>query len=268
MTLWICATCGLEHADTPEPEAICAICADERQYLPVGGQKWTTLADVQRDRSAEIVEMEPDLYGIIVTPKVGIGHRPLLVRTEHGNVLWDAPGFYDDSLIGAIRDLGGIAAIASSHPHLTGLSVSIGQQFGGVPIWYGADDADWIRRPDEQIRLWSGSQEVMPGLRLVQCGGHFTGSAVLHWQAGAGGKGVILTGDTIRPNADRATVSFMRSYPNLIPLPAPVIRQIAAAVEPLAFDRIYGGFDGELIRSDGHNAVQRSAERYIQWIAG
>ena len=107
---------------------------------------------------------------------------------------------------------------------------------------------------------------MAPGVTLIQCGGHFDGSAVLHWAAGADGKGALLVGDTIRPNADRKTVSFMRSYPNLIPLPQGAIRQIAAAVEPLTFDRIYGGFTGEMIRTNGHASVQQSAERYIRWI--
>lgn len=267
MTVWICATCGLEHADTPAPPEKCAICSDERQYIPETGQAWNTLADVQRDRSARIVDLEPDLHGIVVSPKAGIGHRPLIVCTPDGNVLWDAPGFFDDDLLDGIRQLGGLAAIASSHPHLTGLSISISHAFGGIPVYYGEDDREWVRRPDPVIRFWRDQQEILPGVRLVQCGGHFTGSAVLHWANGAGGMGALLVGDTIRPNVDRSTVSFMRSYPNLIPLPESAIRRIVGAVEPLAYDRIYGGFDGELIRSGGPRAVSYSADRYIRWIS-
>jgi hypothetical protein len=60
----------------------------------------------------------------------------------------------------------------------------------------------------------------------------------------------------------------MRSYPNLIPLPAPEIRSIVAVVEPYEFDRIYGGWWGRNIMSDAKNAVRRSAERYIKQIEG
>jgi hypothetical protein len=267
MTIWLCATCGLEHPDTPKrPPGDCAICADDRQYLPIGGQRWTTLAELRKDRHATVTDMEPDLYGIVIDPKVGIGHRALLVRTPAGNLLWDAPGYFDEALIGDIERIGGLVAIASSHPHLTGLSITLSHHFGKVPVWYGADDERWVRRPDDVIRFWRDQEEVLPGLTLVQCGGHFAGSAVLHWAAGAGGRGAILTGDTIRVNQDRTTVSFMRSYPNLMPLSPRSVRKVAAAVEPLAFDRIYGGFDGELIRSGGAEAVQFSAQRYIDWI--
>ena len=59
-----------------------------------------------------------------------------------------------------------------------------------------APDAGWLTRPPERPPVtWSGALEVLPGVTLVQCG-HFAGSAVVHW-AGAGGAGVLLSGDTI-----------------------------------------------------------------------
>jgi hypothetical protein len=266
MTLWLCATCGLEHADTPEPPDTCAICSDERQYLPETGQRWTTLEELQQTHTATIEELEPDLFGITVTPGVGIGHRPLLVRTPEGNVLWDAPGFMDDTLLDAIRDLGGLAAITSSHPHLTGLSVSLSHALGNVPIWYGEDDRRWIRRPDDVIRLWRDTHEILPGVTLVQCGGHFAGSAVLHWAAGANGRGVLLTGDTFMVGSDRATVSFLRSYPNRLPLGPRSVTKIMDAISPYPYDRVYSGFAPGLIESGAAAAVKYSADRHIGWV--
>lgn len=265
MPIWICATCGLEHPDTETPPELCVICSDERQYVPESGQAWNLLEDVRRGRTAAISEVEPDLFAIDVAPRVGIGHRPLIVRTPTGNILWDAPGFFDDDLLTGITDLGPLVAIASSHPHLTGLSISISHALGRVPVWYNAADEKWIRRPDPVIQLWSDQHELAPGVTLIQCGGHFDGSAVLHWAAGAGGQGAILVGDTVRPNADLWSVSFMRSYPNLIPLPPKAIRTIAATLEPWPFERIYGGF-GETTMKNGNAAVQQSAERYIRHI--
>src|SRR5690606_38995258 len=124
------------------------------------------------------------------------------------------------------------------------LSVTWSHTFGNIPAWYNAHDERWIRRPDNVIRLWRGRQQVLPGITLVECGGHFAGSAVLHWRDGAEGRGAILTGDTIRVVADRVSVTFMRSYPNSIPLSERSVRKIVDAVDPWAFDRIYGGFQG------------------------
>jgi len=89
---------------------------------------------------------------------------------------------------------------------------------------------------------------------------------VLHWREGADGRGVLLSGDTFLIGSDRATVSFMRSYPNLIPLSERSVRKIDAAIAPWPFDRLYSGFHPGLIATDAHSAVQRSAERYIGWI--
>lgn len=208
----------------------------------------------------------PDLYGITIAPKVGIGHRPLLVRTPAGNLLWDAPGYYDDALLQEIRALGGLAAIASSHPHLTGVSISLSHAFGNIPVYVNEDDRRWIRRPDDVITLWRDTHEALPGLTLVQCGGHFAGSAVLHWRDGADGRGVAMSGDTFLLGADRATVAFMRSYPNLIPLSERSVQKIVDAIAPWPFDRLYSGFHPGLIRSGASDAVAHSAGRHIGWI--
>ena len=136
--------------------------------------------------------------------------------------------------------------------------------FGGAPIYLHRADREWVMRPDQAIVYWDGDErEVVPGLTLIRCGGHFPGSAVLHWAGGADGRGTLLTGDTIQVVRDRRHVSFMRSYPNLIPLPAATVRRIAERVMPLRFERIFGGWFDLAIRRDAKAAVQRSAERYI-----
>jgi hypothetical protein len=66
---------------------------------------------------------------------------------------------------------------------------------------------------------------------------------------------------------DRRYVSFMYSYPNMIPLSARAVERIVQAVEPFDFDRIYGGWWDSLIATDAKEAVKRSAERYIKAIS-
>ncbi len=266
MTVWICAACGIEHANTTRPPLRCAICTDDRQYVPAGGQAWTSLQAMAGDHFGVFSELEPDLFGLRVSPSFAIGQRGLLIRTPAGNVLWEPPGYVDQAMIDAASALGGVAAVAASHPHLVGCSITWSKAFDGVPVYYGEADRRWIRRPDDVVRLWSGRREILPGVDLVQCGGHFPGSAVLHWAAGADSRGALLVGDTLMVNSDRATVSFMRSYPNLIPLPERLVRQIVGTVAPLAFDRIYGAFHGRVIDTAAARAVTASADRYIGWI--
>jgi hypothetical protein len=71
-----------------------------------------------------------------------------------------------------------------------------------------------------------------------------------------------LTGDTITVVPDRAWVSFMWSYPNLIPLDEAAIRYISRRVERFRFDRVYGGWWGRVVVEDGPGANRRSAERH------
>ena len=120
-------------------------------------------------------------------------------------------------------------------------------------------------RPDPVIEYWDGERKKLDGgLTLIHCGGHFDGGSVLHWPNGADGKGVILSGDILQVVQDRRWVSFMYSYPNLIPLPASTVRRIVEAVEPFEFDRIYGAWWGKTVFSDAKAAVKRSADRYLR----
>ncbi len=173
------------------------ICADERQYLPPGGQRWTTSAERAAEGChIEIEELEPDLYGLTAHPKADIGQTALLVRTTGGNLLWDVPGYLDEDAVAAVGDLGGVAAIMASHPHMYGAQLEWARAFG-APVWISEKDRGWVRREGPELRTWSESFEVLPGIHASQPGGHFPGSAVALWTAGAEGRGVLLSGDTI-----------------------------------------------------------------------
>ncbi|MGI8916045.1 MAG: MBL fold metallo-hydrolase [Chloroflexota bacterium] len=206
--------------------------------------------------------MESGLTGIGTQPEFAIGQRALLVQTANGNVLWDCISLLDDATVGAVQVLGGIAAIAISHPHFYSSMVEWSRAFN-APIYLHLDARRWVMRPDAAIHWWEGdTRSVITGLTLVRCGGHFASSTVLHWADGADGRGALLTGDTISVARDRRYVTFMRSYPNLIPLPAAAVQRIAAAVEPFPFDRLYGGWWDSVVAADAKTAVARSAARY------
>jgi glyoxylase-like metal-dependent hydrolase (beta-lactamase superfamily II) len=261
----ICATCGVE---SEAAQKVCPICADERQYVSVGGQRWTTLHELASSvYELEVRELEPGLFGVHRAPEFAIGQWSMLLQTPKGNLLWDPPSFLDDRVAGRVQRLGGVAVIAASHPHMFGAQVSWSYAFDSAPIWVNAADERWLQRRDPVIKTWSGTQEVLPGVRLVQCGGHFPGSAVAHWREGASGSGVLLTGDTIADVAATGWVTFLRSYVNRIPLSAAVIERIVATLEPYDYQRLYT-LNGGGLEHDAKKAVRRSADRYIGWVRG
>jgi hypothetical protein len=236
--------------------------------VPEDGQRWTTLdALAESGRRVHVAELEPDLFGITVDPKVGIGQQTHLVRTGAGNLLWDPVGYLDDEAVHRVRDLGEVVAIAASHPHMFGVQVEWSRALDGVPVLVSEADIGWVQRSDPAIKTWSGRHEIAPGLMLHQIGGHFPGSSVVHWQAGAGENGVLLVSDTIHANPDRATVTFLRSYPNRIPLSPAVVERITEAVTRLRFDRLYDNF-GRTVPAGAAGAVRNSADRYVGWARG
>jgi hypothetical protein len=264
---FICVTCGTQYPATETPPTICPICTDERQYVGPRGQAWTTLREYRQTHQNVIAEEEPGLHSIHPQPKAGIGQRAFLIRTPTGNLLWDCVPPLDDATIAAVGKLGGLAAIAVSHPHYYTTMVEWSHAFGKVPVHIHRLDAGWVARPDGVVGFWDG--EAMPlfgGLTLVKTGGHFDGFQVLHWPAGADGRGVLLSGDQPYVCADRRWVSFMWSYPNLIPLGPAAVRRVVAALEPFAFDRLYGAFPDQLVEQDARAAVWRSADRYLRMI--
>jgi hypothetical protein len=268
MTSYICTVCGQAQAESEEPPEVCAICADERQYINAKGQQWTTLDDLQAKHKSDIRQLEPNLIGIGATPSIGIGQRALFISQPGGGVLWDLTPLITDEAVAQIRMLGGLRAIAISHPHYYATMTEWSAALGGVPIYLHADDAEHVLRPDPNIVHWTGeTKDLGQGVTLVRCGGHFTGSAVLHWAAGAGGKGALFTGDTIMVVPDTRHMSFMYSYPNLVPLPASKVRAIAAKVEPYAFDRIYAAWWDRVSGHDAKARLARSVERYIAAIS-
>ena len=268
MPNFICKNCGTQYAKTDERPPECKICTEEREFVDWSGQKWTTLAELKKSHRIVVRLEEGSLFGIGIEPSFGIEQRALLITHPEGNVLWDGISLIDDGLIEMIKGIGGISAIAISHPHYYTSMVDWAKAFD-CPIFLHAADQEWVMRPDPAIEFWDGeTKELGHGMTLIRCGGHFEGGTVLHWPEGASGKGAILSGDIIYVVQDRRWVSFMYSYPNLIPLPASKIRGIVEAVEPFEFDRIYGAWWGKIVATDAKTAVRRSAERYIKALEG
>jgi hypothetical protein len=106
------------------------------------------------------------------------------------------------------------------------------------------------------------------GMTVIRCGGHFPGSSVLHWEnGGAEGGGALLTGDTLQVRPDKG-LTFMYSYPNLIPLDAPTVRRIADMLAPYRFETIYGGWWERVIPVRAKQVMADSVAQYLRAVGG
>lgn len=264
MTGSICTTCGVQQSGTPDR---CPICEDERQFVRDGGQQWTDADNLRHGHKNAWREEAPGIFSLITEPRFGIGQRAFLIRTPEGNILWDCITLLDDATRALIDAMGGLTSIAISHPHYYSTIADWGRTFG-VPVHVHADDREWIQQPDDVLNFWHGETLALAGgATMIRCGGHFDGASVLHVPHVMKGRGALFSGDTIQVVFDRRHVSFMRSYPNLIPLSARAVRRIVDAVDPYDYDAVFGAFPGRAIPTGGKEAVRRSADRYIEAIS-
>jgi hypothetical protein len=250
----ICATCGVQG---PGPD--CPVCQDDRQYVPPTGQRWTTQSELQASHKNVFRELEPGVWSIHTEPNFAIGQHAHLIQTPEGNLLWDCVALLDAETIATIHQLGGIRAIAVSHPHYYSTMSDWAETFN-APLWIHQNEANWVQEPG--AAFWDGAtKSLFGGLTLICSGGHFEGYQVAHWD-----RGVLFAGDQPQVCLDRRWVSFLYSYPNMIPFNARQIRAICSSLEPWNFDRLYGAF-GRNILTDAKGAVERSAVRYLTAIA-
>ena len=255
----LCATCGAQFPRSEAPPDRCPVCLDERQYVGHGGQRWITAEALAGEHRVRVAEQEPGLLGLAVEPKFAIGQRALVTS----GLMWDCLALADGEAVARIARDGGVHTIAISHPHYYTGMVDWADRLDARILLHEAD-REWIMRPSERIELWSGDRmPIGEGLELIRLGGHFEGGTICHWPAGQDGRGALLTGDIVQVVADHDWVSFMRSYPNYIPLPAREVARMRAVLADLEFERLYGAFWDSIVDADARAKTLRSADRYI-----
>ena len=258
----LCETCGLQFELSCDPPDRCPVCSDERQYVGPNGQRWLTMEQLSKSHAPRI-ELDDGLLGIGISPSFAIDQRALVLTSPALRLMWETTSLVTERAVDTILAGGRIDLIAISHPHFYAAMVEWSEALGGVPILLHAADAQWIARHSHHIELWHGERRrLADGLELIRCGGHFPGSTVLHWRDGPHG-GALFPGDALQVTLDRRHVSFMYSYPNLIPLSPDAVRHIAQSIAGLPIDDVYGFTWGRNIIGSGQKAVERSIERYL-----
>lgn len=259
----ICATCGTQFPTADQLPELCPICDDDRQYVGDNGQTWTSLALLAKDRTIRFSQVSKSLYDLRISPSFAIGQRAFLVLSKAGNLLWDCLPFIDEPTVAFIRLVGGLKAIAISHPHYYSVMAEWARIFD-CPIYIHQHDAGWVQNHSSPIQFWADDRKALwDGMTIINTGGHFPGSCVLHLPDEST-KSSLLTGDSIYVARDRKAVTFMYSYPNHIPLPKKEIEQISEQLDTIQFDRIYGAFEWMTIPENGRSVFDTSIQRYLR----
>jgi hypothetical protein len=234
------------------------VCVDDRLGPAAVEQGWTTTQELAATHEPRIEELEPGLLGLGIEPLFALGERALHIE----GVLFDCTPLLDDRSVGAVEAHGGIETIVVSHPHAFGAMLYWAEELDARILVHEADRG-FVPRPSKRVEYWSGDRlAVTRDFELIHVGGHFDGAAVGLWHAGADGCGALFTSDVLHVLADSASVAFMWSHVNLIPLGEPEVERIAAQLAGLRFDRVYGAWWERVIASGAKSRILASAERH------
>lgn len=298
--LLVCKTCGMQY-DEREPSRLvvangCPVCLDPRQYVPESGQAWTRIGDWLREGKLTCeLRQEPGdarIFRIIARNlSVGIGQTPIVIVTQHGIVIWDCCALLTPELFVALKGLMKqhdvpLLGMAISHPHFYTTALTWAKALETKIFVSHLDRQWWMRKADpdaleKHLVFYQSSQHrLASGITIVRCGGHFDGSAVLHWDRTLApappsiasqavdeqipSTGAVFCADTFAPGMDRKTITFLWSYPNFIPLPPSSVLQIWKAVRPFAFDDIIGGWPGRYVHGKARAHLLASAKQFVE----
>lgn len=257
----ICTTCGTQMVLHFDEDINCPICSEERQYIPEGGQSWTTQTKLLKNSSVRIEKLTEQLYELTVVPTFAIGQRALLVLSDSGNILWDCIPLMDETTIQFIKSKGGLKAIAFSHPHYYSNMNDWAETFN-CPIYIHKNDEKWIFDKEKNVNLWNGLEKLFwDGIKIINIGGHFDGSSILQVPF-LSKKGTLLCGDTLYISPSLKHTAVMYSYPNRIPLTVWEVAKIKTRFEELEFDTIYGFYSYQNLLNNAKSILMKSLERY------
>ena len=258
----LCSTCGTQFPINSTVE-ICSICAEERQYIPITGQSWTTHRELLKNHTTKVVQINKNLYEIVIEPTFAIGQRAFLVISESGNVLWDCIPLLDEKTINFIQSKGGLKAIAFSHPHYYSNMNDWASTFN-CQIYIHKKDASYIVDNGEHVILWEGNENPLwDDLKLVNIGGHFDGSSVIMIPS-MSKNGTMLCGDTMYLSLSKKHFAIMYSYPNRIPLPISEIKRIKNRLTEISFDTVYGFYSYQNVSGNAKDILTASFEKYLR----
>ena len=244
----------------------CPICEDERQYVPEAGQRGPPPSSCRPSTATRCARRR----GSSGSARAGVRDRAACAAGPFaaGNVLWDCISLIDDGRSPRSRPRRRCAAIAISHPHYYSGMVD-GRAPSAACRSTSTRTTGAGYAPDPAIELWDGRTKELG--RRADAGALRRPLRRRHGAAlGRRGRRPRRAADRRHPPGD-AGPHARQLHVQLSehdPAAGAAVRAIARAVEPFAYDRIYGAWWGRLVRSDAKAVVARSAERYRRALRG
>ena len=181
LTHFACANCGFWqlHFDPPD----CPVCTDVRNDLPEDGWRFVPEAEIAATHEGEVREVAEGLWAFTTTPALGLAGTGWLLTRPKGNVAFEAAPYYSRAMLDRIAQLGGIAALAASHPHGYGALFQLQRAFEPPVVAIHKDDLAYTKA-FAVTAPYDDTLELAPGFTLHHVGGHYAGQAALLRRAG------------------------------------------------------------------------------------
>ena len=173
----------------------------------------------------------------------------------------------DEASVERHAQRGGLAAIAISHPHFYAGMATWSQAFDDCPIYIHAADGSGCSTPARVLLCGGETREILPGITVINTGGHFDGRGRAALGRGAGGQGPAAQRRLVDRGHGSSLFELHVQLPELDPVVgrgraahrrqrAPVQRSNASTAPGM----------GGTCNRPGNDAVERSAERYIRFL--
>ncbi len=253
---YACSNCGhwqFYFATPPD----CPICSDVRNDLPEDGWDFRTPQSLQLQHHWR--ELGNGLHEFWSTPRFGLDSHGWVIETAIGNVSFEAAPFYDEASLDRIAAIGGLKAIAASHPHGYGALWQLQRRFD-CPLLIQKLDLPWTKA-FRVTHPYDETCTVAPGLTLHRTGGHYDGHAILHDAE----RRAVFVGDALKLDLDAdgalVAISCHKAYHKAIPLSPDEARHYRAVFAALDFDTVFTPF--EFARNVPKDAVLALFERMV-----
>ncbi|MGB3739703.1 MAG: hypothetical protein WA948_10155 [Pontixanthobacter sp.] len=235
-----CANCGFWQLHFAPPE--CPVCVDVRNDLPEDGWNFLPETDVATTHDGQYREVADGLWAFTTTPHLGLGGTGWLLTRPEGNIAFEAAPFYSPAMLAKIGELGGIAKLATSHPHGYGALFQLQRAFTPPIVAVQKDDLQYSKA-FRVTTPFDETLELMPGYTLHHVGGHYAGQAALHDAPG----GRLFCGDMFKIDQDEAGrsthISSHKAFHKDIPLTHAELRRYRDVIAPLDFSSVLTPFE-------------------------